>query len=46
MTTQAGAEIQTEPFTVIRTFNAPRDRIMTDVTAMLDGLVEKQLMET
>jgi pyrroloquinoline quinone biosynthesis protein D len=28
-----------------RTFNAPRDRIMTDVTAMLDGLVEKQLIE-
>jgi pyrroloquinoline quinone biosynthesis protein D len=27
-------------------FNAPRDRIMTDVSAMLDSLVEKQLMET
>ena len=28
-----------------KTFNAPRDRIMTDVSAMLDGLVEKQLMD-
>ena len=28
-----------------RTFNAPRERIMTDVTAMLSGLVEKRLME-
>ena len=28
-----------------RTFNAPRERIMTDVTAMLAGLVEKKLME-
>jgi pyrroloquinoline quinone biosynthesis protein D len=28
-----------------RTFNAPRERIMIDVTAMLSGLVEKQLME-
>ena len=28
-----------------RTFNAPRERIMTDVSAMLGGLVEKQLME-
>jgi coenzyme PQQ biosynthesis protein PqqD len=29
-----------------KTFNAPRERIMTDVTAMLTGLVEKRLMET
>jgi pyrroloquinoline quinone biosynthesis protein D len=29
-----------------KTFNAPRDRIMTDVTAMLTGLLDKQLMET
>ena len=28
-----------------KTFNAPRDRIMTDVSAMLSGLAEKQLME-
>ena len=27
MTAQAGTEIQTEPFTVIRTFNAPRDLV-------------------
>jgi pyrroloquinoline quinone biosynthesis protein D len=29
-----------------QTFNAPRERIMTDVSAMLSGLVEKKLMET
>ena len=29
-----------------KTFNAPRERIMTDVSAMLSGLVDKQLMET
>jgi pyrroloquinoline quinone biosynthesis protein D len=29
-----------------RSFNAPRERIMTDVSAMLSGLVEKKLMET
>jgi pyrroloquinoline quinone biosynthesis protein D len=29
-----------------RTFNAPRDRIMTDVSAMLSGLIDKRLMET
>ena len=28
-----------------KTFNAPRDRIETDVTAMLTGLVDKRLME-
>ena len=28
-----------------KTFNAPRDRIMIDVATMLNGLVEKQLME-
>jgi pyrroloquinoline quinone biosynthesis protein D len=28
------------------TFNAPRELIMTDVIAMLTGLVDKQLMET
>ena len=28
-----------------KTFNAPRDRIMTDVSAMLDGLIEKKLLE-
>jgi len=28
-----------------KTFNAPRERIMTDVSAMLGGLVEKRLME-
>ena len=28
-----------------KAFNAPRERIMTDVTAMLDGLVEKRLLE-
>jgi pyrroloquinoline quinone biosynthesis protein D len=28
-----------------KTFNAPRDRIETDVKAMLAGLVEKQLIE-
>jgi pyrroloquinoline quinone biosynthesis protein D len=29
-----------------QTFNAPRERIMTDVSAMLSGLVDKKLMET
>ena len=29
-----------------KAFNAPRERIMTDVTAMLDSLVEKRLLET
>jgi len=28
-----------------KTFNAPRERIATDVTAMLTGLADKQLME-
>ena len=28
-----------------KTFNAPRDRIETDVTAMLVGLADKQLMD-
>ena len=28
-----------------KTFNAPRERIETDVAAMLMGLVEKKLME-
>ena len=28
-----------------RTFNAPRERIETDVTAMLTGLADKRLME-
>jgi pyrroloquinoline quinone biosynthesis protein D len=28
-----------------KTFNAPRERIATDVTAMLTGLVDKQLIE-
>jgi pyrroloquinoline quinone biosynthesis protein D len=28
-----------------KTFNAPRDRIMTDVSAMLSGLVDKKLLE-
>jgi coenzyme PQQ biosynthesis protein PqqD len=28
-----------------KTFNAPRERIMTDVSAMLAGLVEKRLIE-
>jgi len=28
-----------------KTFNASRERIMADVTAMLSGLVEKQLIE-
>ena len=28
-----------------KTFNAPRERIMVDVSAMLTGLVDKQLME-
>jgi pyrroloquinoline quinone biosynthesis protein D len=28
-----------------KTFNAPRERIMADVTAMLGGLVEKRLIE-
>jgi pyrroloquinoline quinone biosynthesis protein D len=28
-----------------KTFNAPRERIATDVTAMLSGLVDKQLIE-
>ena len=28
-----------------KTFNAPRDRIEADVTAMLTGLVDKRLME-
>jgi pyrroloquinoline quinone biosynthesis protein D len=28
-----------------KTFNAPRDRIMTDVSAMLAGLVDKKLLE-
>ena len=29
-----------------KTFNAPRERIMSDVSAMLSGLVEKKLLET
>jgi pyrroloquinoline quinone biosynthesis protein D len=29
-----------------KTFNAPRDQIMTDVRAMMSGLVEKKLLET
>ena len=29
-----------------RTFSAPRERIMTDVSAMLSGLIDKKLMET
>ena len=28
-----------------KTFNAPRERIMTDVSAMLAGLVQKRLIE-
>jgi pyrroloquinoline quinone biosynthesis protein D len=28
-----------------RTFNAPRERISADVTAMLQGLAEKKLLE-
>ena len=28
-----------------KTFNAPRERIETDVTAMLTGLIDKQLIE-
>ena len=28
-----------------KTFNAPRERIMTDVSAMLTGLADKQLIE-
>jgi pyrroloquinoline quinone biosynthesis protein D len=28
-----------------KTFNAPRERIQTDVMAMLGGLVDKQLIE-
>ena len=28
-----------------KTFNAPRDRIMADVTKLLAGLAEKQLLE-
>ena len=28
-----------------RTFNAPRERILTDVTAMLRGLADKKLLE-
>jgi pyrroloquinoline quinone biosynthesis protein D len=28
-----------------RTFNAPRERISTDVTALLQGLAEKKLLE-
>jgi pyrroloquinoline quinone biosynthesis protein D len=28
-----------------RTFNAPRERIMADVSTMLSGLVEKRLIE-
>lgn len=28
-----------------KTFNAPRERILTDVTAMLAGLADKQLLE-
>jgi len=27
------------------TFNAPRERIMTDVSAMLSGLIDKKLLE-
>ena len=28
-----------------KTFNAPRERIMTDVTAMLGGLMDKKMIE-
>jgi pyrroloquinoline quinone biosynthesis protein D len=28
-----------------KTFNAPRERILTDVTAMLRGLADKKLLE-
>jgi pyrroloquinoline quinone biosynthesis protein D len=27
------------------TFNAPRERVLTDVTALLQGLADKQLLE-
>src|SRR5437764_989731 len=30
---------------LVKTYNAPRDRITTDVSAMLTMLVEKQMME-
>ena len=30
---------------LVKTYNAPRDRITTDVSAMLMSLVEKQMME-
>ena len=30
---------------LVKTFNAPRDRIMTDVSNMLAGLIEKRLLE-
>jgi pyrroloquinoline quinone biosynthesis protein D len=29
-----------------KTFNAPRERIMIDVSAMLSGLIDKKLVET
>ena len=28
-----------------KTFNAPRDRIVTDVSALMNGLAEKKLLE-
>ena len=28
-----------------KTFNAPRERIVTDVTALINGLAEKKLLE-
>ena len=30
---------------LVKAFNAPRDRIMTDVSNMLAGLIEKRLLE-
>ncbi len=30
---------------LVRTFNAPRERVLTDVTALLQGLADKQLLD-
>ena len=42
---EAGATVNEIVDDLAKTFNAPRERIMTDVSAMIGGLVDKQLIE-
>jgi pyrroloquinoline quinone biosynthesis protein D len=39
------ATLETIVDDLAKSFNAPRDRILTDVTAMLRGLADKKLLE-